>query len=397
MDSPPIDNGAVVVKNDRVTAVGPAPQILASHSGQVTDLGEVILLPGLINSHCHLDYTMMRHAILPPQSFTAWIQRINAVKRSLDSQDYLTSIQQGFAELQRWGTTAVCNIEAFPELMPLLGPSPIRTWWFYEMIDIRHRLTPNDVVAGALGFFKPRENSLDYFGLSPHSPFTASTDLYALANTCAEVFNMPLTTHLAESAEEMAMFLHASGPLYDFLASLQRPMTDCGHSTPFALLWNSQSIHRRWILAHLNELAESDFALLASLPKNSTPTVVHCPGSHRYFSHSPFPYRRLHDLGLNLCTATDSLASTSTLSLFEELRSLSQSDPWLSPNQLLQTVTLNPAKALRHQGQLGQITPGALADLIAIPHSDVYSSILPSVIHYSQPVPWTMINGQIRS
>ena len=117
------------------------------------DLGEQVLLPGLINAHCHLDYTMMRGAIARPKRFAAWVQRINALKRSLDNEDYLEGIHHGFAELKKWGTTAVCNIEAFPELMSHLDPSPIRTWWFYEMIDIRHRLTTDDVVAGALRFF----------------------------------------------------------------------------------------------------------------------------------------------------------------------------------------------------------------------------------------------------
>ena len=112
----PIDDGAVVVTGNTITAVGPFAEIRAAHSGEITDLGERVLLPGLVNAHCHLDYTMMRHAIVPPKSFTAWVQRINALKRSLDSADYLAAIERGFLELKRSGTTGVCNIEAFPEL-----------------------------------------------------------------------------------------------------------------------------------------------------------------------------------------------------------------------------------------------------------------------------------------
>jgi hypothetical protein len=119
----------------------------------VVDLRDHIVLPGLINAHCHLDYSMMRGAISPPKSFTAWVQRINALKRSLDADDYLAAIQRGIAELRRWGTTSVANIEAFPELMPRIPPAPLRIWWFYEMIDVRHRITTEDVVAGALSFF----------------------------------------------------------------------------------------------------------------------------------------------------------------------------------------------------------------------------------------------------
>ena len=110
------------------------------------DLGERVLMPGLVNAHCHLDYTMMRRAIQPQRSFTGWIRHINALKRSLSLDDYRDSIARGFSELQRWGTTTVANIESFPELLPEMAAPPIRTWWFLEMIDLRHLVTSEDVV-----------------------------------------------------------------------------------------------------------------------------------------------------------------------------------------------------------------------------------------------------------
>ena len=396
MDGPPIENGAVAIEGNRIAAVGTFDDLRAA-DGPVLDLGERVLLPGLINAHCHLDYTMMRGAISPPNQFTGWVQRINALKRSLDSDDYLAAIRRGFAELKKWGTTGVCNIEAFPELMTRLDPSPIRTWWFYEMIDIRHRITTDDVVAGALAFFQHRANSLDSFGLSPHAPYTASLDLYQLATACAASFTMPLTTHLAESREEFEMFRDARGPLYEFMDSLQRPMADCGRATPFAQLWSHGAVDPNWLLVHMNMLTEEDFALLAEQPRGAGPHVVHCPGSHRYFDHPPFPCRRLHDLGVNICLGTDSLASTSSLSLFEEMRTFRKTNPWLRPEQVLRTVTVNPARALRRKGQLGQIIAGALADLIAIPASGNLGRIHEDIVNYDEPISWMMIDGQICS
>ena len=85
MDGPPVENGAVVIDGSEIVAVGPAADL--ARGSEVLDLGEMVLLPGLINAHCHLDYTMMRGAILPQPSFTAWVKRINAIKRSLDSED----------------------------------------------------------------------------------------------------------------------------------------------------------------------------------------------------------------------------------------------------------------------------------------------------------------------
>lgn len=395
MDGPPIDDGFVVVEGHRVTAVGKWAALGPDDCGPVIDLGDHVLLPGLINAHCHLDYTMMRHAISPPRSFASWVQRLNALKRSLDSDDYLAAIQRGFAELKRWGTTTVCNIEAFPELMLRMPTAPIRTWWFYEMIDVRHRITTDDVVTGALMFFHHSGTPIGGFGLSPHAPYTASTELYGLANRCAATFGMPLTTHVAESREEFAMFAEARGPLYDFLASIRRPMHDCGGESPFQHLWRSGAIGPQWILVHMNELTEGDFELLDGLPPGAGPHVVHCPGSHYYFGHSPFPWRRLQDLGINLCVGTDSLASTDSLSLLSELRWLRRNEPWLSAEDLLRTVTLNPARALGRSGQLGRIAPGALADLIALPVSGTVAEVHEEIVAHRQPIPWMMVDGNI--
>jgi len=280
-------------------------------------------------------------------------------------------------------------------LMPHMPPPPIRTWWFYEMIDVRHRITTNDVVEGALSFFQNRSGTLSNFGLSPHAPFTASIDLYRLSNDCAQAFAMPLTTHVAESVEEMAMFREARGALYAFLAGIGRPMGDCGSSTPFGHLWRAGAINAQWILAHMNELREDDYTVLEGLPRTARPTIVHCPSSHRYFKHQRFAWDRLQQIGINLCVGTDSLASCDSLSLLSELRLLKSYEPQLSSEELLQCVTRRPARALRREGVLGVIKPGALADLIAVPVSGTIDDVHDQIVCHSRSIPWMMIDGKI--
>ncbi len=193
------------------------------------------------------------------------------------------------------------------------------------------------------------------------------------------------------------MFREASGELYQFLDSLQRPMSDCGYHAPFAHLWLQGAIDSRWLLAHMNELTEEDFAILEGLPRGSGPSIVHCPGSHRYFRHTPFQFQRLHELGMNICVGTDSLASTESLSLFEELRRLSEVETWLSGEQLLRTVTVNPARALGRRGTLGKIQAGALADLIALPVSGSVRGIHEEIVASDAPISWMMIDGKLTS
>jgi len=352
MHGAPIENGAVAVSGDRIVDAGRFDDIKTRNAGHTVDLGEQALLPGLINAHCHLDYTRLRGKIRRQKSFTDWIRAINAEKSDLSREDFLASINAGFEEAKRFGTTAIANLTAFPELIAYVRP-PIRTCWFVELIDIRAPQRANELVESAvesLGRAQPpfalseAEQGALRGGLAPHALFTASKDLYQRCREIAERKRLLLTTHLAESREEMEMFRDGSGPLYEFIKDIGRPMDDCGNETPLALfldLIGSGSSPNRpqaikvnrpylsWIVAHLNELTESDFDLLErSNPKFH---VVHCSRSHKYFGHSPFAFDRLRSLGFNICLGTDSLASNENLSLFDEMRRLQEDFPRGSP------------------------------------------------------------------
>ena len=390
----PIENGAVAIVGNRIAAVGGFDEIRAAYDGETTDLGEQVLMPGLVNAHCHLDYTMMRRAINPQRTFTEWIIRINALKRSLDNNDYRAAIAKGFSELKQWGTTTVANIESFPELLPDMPPPPIRTWWFFEMIDVRHRLAGEETIAGTLGFFDQRPDWLGGFGLSPHAPYTASGKLYELTADTAEKLGMPVTTHVAESREEWEMFRDKRGELHEFMQKLGRWMFDNQEQrTPLAHVAAHARLGPRWLLAHMNELDDSDFTLLAAMPQK--PSIVHCPGSHRYFRHTRFPLTKLRSIGVNVCLGTDSLASTLTLSMFDEMRILSRQEPQLDPSEILKMATLNGAMALGIEA--GKIASAALADLIALPHADNAREVHAAVIENREPVAWMMLDGKILS
>src|SRR5437762_591928 len=390
MDGPPIENGAVAIFGNRIIDVGNFPEVSARHSGQeIVDLGEQALLPGFINAHCHLDYTCLRGKIPPQQSFADWIRAINAEKAKLAQDDYVASIAKGFTETKRFGTTTIANLTAFPELIPRIDP-PIRTWWFAELIDVRSPERANELVDLAVESLKPAAN----WGLAPHALFTASTNLYRRCEEIAQRENILLTTHLAESREEMSMFRDGAGPLYDFMRSIGRPMDDCGHQTPlekFVGRPGGASLPCEWILAHLNELAESDFKLLEIFRDKFH--VVHSPRSHDYFAHSAFAFERLRNLGFNICLGTDSLASNQDLSLFAEMRAFQRSEPGISPDKILEMVTLNPAMALRQENVLGRIRPGFRADLIGIPCTGS-ANFFEEILAFDRPVDWMMVNGK---
>jgi cytosine/adenosine deaminase-related metal-dependent hydrolase len=389
-DGPPIENGATAISGDRIVDVGKFDQIKTSNSGPVVDLGEQALIPGLINAHCHLDYTCLRGKIPKQKSFTDWIRAINEEKSKLSPEDYIASIKQGFAEAKRFGTTTIANLTAFPELIRQVTDGPLRTWWFAELIDVRSPDRANELVDSAVESLKFAQSH----GLAPHAPFTASKNLY---QRCEEAgANVLLTTHLAESREEMEMFRDASGPLYEFMKGVGRDMHDCGNGTPLELFVSALGgpALRQWIVAHVNELAESDFQLLDKMTTKFH--VVHSPRSHKYFDHSRFSFKRLRKLGFNVCLGTDSLASNESLNLFAEMRAFQCSEPERSPERIFEMITVNPALALRQQNTLGRIRPGFRADLIAVPCSEDRDPF-GEIVAFDGQINWMMVNGKMRS
>ena len=394
MDGEPIEDGAVHVEGNRIRAAGKFSEIRRLSNEPAVDLGEQVLLPGLINAHCHLDYTMMRSAINAQQSFSQWIARINAIKRSLHEEDYLKAVADGFDELKKSGVTTVANIESVPELMLRMPPPPIRTWWFYELIDIRNCIATEELVAGALLFFQKDTGWLGGRGLSPHSPYTASPELYRLANACGIGLAMPLTTHMAESREEDEMFRNGKGLLFEFMASIGRDMRDCGHGSSTRNMLANKLVGPGWIIAHVNGLDEEDIDLLAAPGLAGTIHFVHCPRSHNYFNHPAFAFRKFHDRGLPISLGTDSLASNDSLNLFAEMQTVERNEPWLEAGELLKTVTLNPARALGQEGLIGVLKPGACADMIALPFSGKISTVLDEIIHFWGWVEWMLVDGK---
>jgi cytosine/adenosine deaminase-related metal-dependent hydrolase len=390
MNGPPIENGAVAISENQIIDVGKFSEVSARHSGKkIVDLGEQALLPGLINAHCHLDYTCLRGKIPPRKSFADWIRAINAEKAKLSREDYLASINQGFAEAKRFGTTTIANLTAFPELISQIQP-PVQAWWFAELIDVRSPERANEIVDLGIESLKSAPN----WGLAPHALFTASRDLYRRCEEVARREKILLTTHLAESREEMEMFRHGSGPLYEFMRSIDRPMDDCGQETPlkkFVGRLGDAVLPAQWIVAHLNELTESDFKLLKEL--TSKFHIVHSPRSHDYFGHRRFPFEKLRALGFNICLGTDSLASNETLSLFAEMRTFQRSQPGISPDKLFEMVTINAALALHQDKSLGRIRAGFRADLIAVPCIG-NGNLFEQIVAFDSPVAWMLLDGK---
>ena len=402
ISEPPVENGAVLVSRGRIRAVGawkdfsrPAP---SATGHEVIDLGDVILLPGLVNAHCHLDYTDMAGLLPPPKTFTDWIHLMISAKAQWGYAEYARSWLNGARMLLRTGTTTVADIEVVPDLLPeVWNATPLRVFSFLEMTGIRARREPRAVLREAVEKIASLAHSRCRASLSPHAPYSTLPGLLRLSAREARKRNRRITTHVAESAQEQEMFVHARGAMFDWLKRNERDMTDCGLGSPVAHLARNGVLGANLLAVHANYLSGGDVAMLAKRKAS----VVHCPRSHFYFKHRRFPLEKLLQAKVNICLGTDSLATVCKtgrekpeLNLFEEMRALARAYPKLPPKKILQMATVNGASALGLAGRVGALSKNALADLIAVPFAGKKAEAFEAAVNFSGPVRAAMIGGQ---
>ena len=391
MDQPPIEDGAVVIEGDVVTAVGKTAEIRAAHTGEVRDLGERVLAPGLINAHCHLDLTRFRGEVGWHGSFIEWILQLVAAKKLHSDKDYFSGYQMGMDQLARSGTTTIVDVTSTPQILHQILPTKLRVWWCLELIDHNRSEDPKTIASNAMEFIAAHPDVRGGFGLSPHSPYTASGELYRLAAQRAKARNILLTTHLAESQDEDDMVRRGTGPMYDYFLRAGRDMTDCKRTGPTQLLGAFGVLGPNCLAVHANALTPLDVTLL----KQTGTNVVHCPKAHRFFGRGTPLLNALLAQGVNVCLGTDSLASNDTLSMLAEMQTLAHMFPRMSAQELLEMATLNAAKALNQREKLGRIAPGALADLIAVPLEGDGGDPYEAIVYADKEVSFSMVGGEL--
>jgi cytosine/adenosine deaminase-related metal-dependent hydrolase len=394
MAQPPVEDGAVAVAGDTIVAIGKSADIRRTHGGDVRDLGEAVLLPGLINAHCHLDYTDMAGEVEWRGSFIEWVLQLVALKKLRSDNDYLRAIRNGMDLLARSGTTTVVNIESFPHLIEKALPVPLRTFWCVELIDWNSTEPADKMVKETLNLIARLPPVPGGYGLSPHAPYTVSAGLYRLTARYARGHHLLFTTHVAESEEEDDMFRRGTGPMYDYFLRAGRDMSDCKRVGVVQLLSELAALGEYCLAVHVNCLTAQDVQLF----KASRAHVVHCPRSHRFFKRDLPMLGAFWERGINVCLGTDSMASNPApagLNMFAEMQTLAHMFPKLAAEQILEMATICPARALNLADKLGKIAPGAWADLIAVPLDGEPIDPYEAVVYAEKPVSFSMVAGKV--
>ena len=361
--SPPIRTGYVEIEADRIISVG-AAAALPRDVARIVDLGDAILTPGLVNPHAHLELTCYAGR-LEPAGFWDWIMqlvRLRAEPGQLEREQQGTS--DGAWQSLRAGVTCVGDISRRNCDWSVLKSLPIRKVCFVELLTLADHppRNPDELRAGVRDVV---EDDLLTVGVSPHTPYTVPADQIRASIALADEIGRPWTLHLAETPEEVAFLRGEKGVLSSAIERLlKQGGVEAPLCSPAKLLATCSRDCRPGSVAHANYVADDDFELLAA----GGHVVVYCPRSHHFFRHAPHPFIRMRAAGITVALGTDSLASNASLSMLDELHHIhTQVEGAPAPDDLLRMTTLDAARALDLEGQIGSLEPGKQADLAAFP------------------------------
>jgi aminodeoxyfutalosine deaminase len=376
MNRPPMRDAALLFRDGRIVQFGSRRELMKQADGlERIDLGDCVLVPGLINAHTHLELSRLKAPrSMPKDGFVGWIENLMS-QMPAGEEELAAAVEagviQGVRQCLKFGVTTVGDISrSSSETRRILRRSPLRVVSFGEISAMAKR---RDRLPERLAEATDRkwESKRLIVGISPHSPYSVEAPAYRTCLKTAERQGMPLCTHLAETPEEGEFLENQTGPFRELWRSLDAwdesvPKFAGG---PIRFAENLGLLNYPTVLAHVNYCDDEELQILS----RGQASVVYCPRTHWLFEHPTHRWREMLRAGINVAIGSDSCASSPNLNLIDDLRLIHVREPGISAMEIWQLATTRAAAALQLPQGLGTFAPTAPADAIALPcppHTD---------------------------
>ena len=381
IDRPAITPGWIEVREHKIVGVGSGPP-----PGPARDLGDVAVLPGLVNAHTHLELSWMEGEVPAADSFPEWVRVLMARRAAHEPYGQVRreqALKQAVRMLRQTGTVAVGDVSNTLSSVAALRTGGLGGCVFHELIgfDVPNPVSAvqeawdrvDEVMAGSpepglplaameAGPDEPSGPLPLSATVSAHAPYSVAPDLFA--EIVRQHRTGPLTVHVGESAEEIEFLRHGRGPFTDLLQELgvwhnrwQAP--GCG---PVEYLDRLGYLVPGLLAVHGVHLNDTDLLQL----REAAAVLVVCPRSNLWVGAGLPNVARAYSLGLQVALGTDSLASVPSLNLFDELAELRRIAPEVSAASLLESATRVGAAALGIERTVGTLAAGKRAALTAV-------------------------------
>ncbi len=393
MQGPPLDGGWVQIERGRIVAVGRRPP-----QERAVDLGDAIIIPGLVNAHTHLEFSDCEKPLDPSGGLPSWIERVVHLRRNrpvpnADAAGPLHAIGRGLAESAAAGVTTIGEIATLAPAAAYAaaatrGP---RLRLFREGLGLSEeaiRRTTSRLAAESNSCRAPAGLG----GLSPHAPYSVAAPLGRWMIAAARRRQLPVAMHVAESPDEAPFLSGGGGRFRSLLESLGAwPAGRPPHLLPAADWISTLARAPRGIVVHGTFLPDDAIAMARLARHRDRLAVVICPRTTLALSGRLPPLAAFRDAGLRVAIGTDSRASNPDLSVLTECRTLVDGGH-ASPAEALRMATRHGAWALMLEQRCGLLAPGRPADLTILRptsrHPDPFSAVLD---------PTTQVTATLRS
>ena len=402
VDAAPIEDGEVVIEDGVIAAVRSAR---TPASGR-RDLGEAVLMPGLVNAHSHLEYTALR-GFLEDVPFFPWIRALTAAKAALKPEDWLWSARLGAMECLAAGVTTLGDNTDAGVTMRVLTETGLRGTVYQELFGIDHREPVAPILESLrvkIAAHRRLASGRVSVGVSPHALYTIRPALFAALDEYVAGEGLPTSLHIAESGSESALTERGEGPFAEMYT--RRGITwEAPRMTPTRYAADLGVLGPSTLAVHCVHQTLADIALLAT----TGAAVIHCPKSNAKLGAGVAPLAAwLRTPGLRLGLGTDSAVSNNTLDLFEEMRfallmqrAATEEAEAVTARDVARMATLGGAEAMGLSHLIGSLTPGKRADLIAVrldrphavPATDPYSALVYTA--RADDVLFTLCDGEV--
>jgi cytosine/adenosine deaminase-related metal-dependent hydrolase len=360
----PIRDGWVMVDGGRIAAVGPCGPAAASTD---RDLGDVALMPGLVNAHTHLELSHLRDAVPPSSSFVDWIRGVIAARRQrpAPASEILQGVNTAIEEAVACGTALVGDVGNTLVTFPPLARSALAAMVFNELIRFNGAEAAAVVEQARRQLEALQPTDLVRTSLAAHAPYSVAPRVFREIRRAIERDPCArCSVHLSESVEEVEFIRTGQGPWRTMLEELGAwdPSWVAPGVSPVQYLDDSGFLDERVLAVHGVQMSPSDLARLAARKT----TLVTCPRSNRYTGAGDPPLEAFYASGVRVAVGTDSLASAPSLSVFDELAVMRTLAPKVPASALLDSATRQGARALGFGLEFGSIEPGRRARLLAV-------------------------------
>ncbi len=358
---PPIPNGAVLVVDGRISAVGPLPEVSRQNpEASVRFFPRSTIIPGAVNAHAHLGFR--REDAPPGGTFSGWLKRL--IERLPEKESWTAEAARDSArEAVEAGTTFMAESSPYGECLPPLAESGMAGAVYAEFFPGDYEgAGPQEIVESIIRQVRGLNEGLPHrvrARLSVHAPYTVDPESSRLAARRTREMGWTLAFHLSESPEEVEFVREGTGGLTDIFGS-----NDWGGVgvSPVRYAQAIELLAPETIAAHLaTGVGEEEIEILS----RTGVAAAHCPRSNENLGCGVSPVPRMMQSGVRVGMGTDGLWSSPSMNLFEETL-VAVGLHGLDGATALRLATLEGARALGVEGQTGSLEAGKWADLAVV-------------------------------